>query len=145
MHQAAPINKPRPAWYDDYVPLPGVPDELIGPDGQPRAAWLSFLNQLSADEQSFAAVDRHLRDIGVSYRVHGEARERTWPLSRLPLLIEEEEWNAIAAGVKQRANLIDALLADVYGPGKLVQDGVVPSAMVSGSNEFLRPLAGVQP
>ncbi|MGV3632864.1 MAG: circularly permuted type 2 ATP-grasp protein [Pseudorhodoplanes sp.] len=145
MQKAASGEMPRPAWYDDYVPLPGVPDELIGPDGRPRGAWLNFLHQLSAAEQSLAGVDRHLQDIGVSYRVHGEARERTWPLSRLPLLIEEQEWNAIAAGVTQRARVIEALLADVYGEGRLVKDGVLPAALVSGSSEFMRPLVGVEP
>ncbi|MFN3348004.1 circularly permuted type 2 ATP-grasp protein [Pseudorhodoplanes sp.] len=145
MHRAASAEMARPAWYDDYVPLSGVPDELIGPDGRPRRAWLNFLHQLSADEQSLAAVDRHLQDIGVSYRVHGESRERTWPMSRLPLLIEEEEWNAIAAGVTQRARVIEALLDDVYGKGQLVAEGVLPAALVSGSSEFLRPLVGVEP
>jgi uncharacterized circularly permuted ATP-grasp superfamily protein/uncharacterized alpha-E superfamily protein len=145
MQKAASAETPRPAWYDDYVPLPGVPDELIGSDGRPRSAWLNFLHQLPAAEQSLAAVDRHLQDIGVSYRVHGEARERTWPLSRLPLLIEEQEWNAIAAGVMQRARVIEALLADVYGESRLVKDGVLPAALVSGSSEFMRPLVGVEP
>lgn len=145
MQKAASASNPRATWYDDYAPLPGVPDELIGPDGRPRAAWLNFLHQLSANEQSLAAVDRNLQDIGVSYRVHGEARERTWPMSRLPLLIEEEEWNQIAAGVAQRASVIEAMLADVYGPGNLVKDGVLPAALVSGSSEFLRPMVGIEP
>ncbi len=145
MQRAASANSQHATWYDDYAPLPGVPDELIGPDGRPRAAWLNFIHQLSANEQSLASVDRHLRDIGVSYRVHGEARERTWPMSRLPLLIEEEEWDAIAAGVSQRASIIEAMLADVYGPGNLVRDGVLPAALVSGSSEFLRPMVGIAP
>lgn len=145
MQTAASASIPRATWYDDYAPLPGVPDELMGPDGRPRAAWLNFLQQLSANEQSLAAVDRHLQDIGVSYRVHGEARERTWPMSRLPLLIEEDEWKAIAAGVAQRARVIEALLADIYGPGNLVKDGTLPAALVSGSSEFVRPMAGIEP
>lgn len=136
---------PQQAWYDDYTPLAGVPDELIGPDGRPRAAWLNFIRQLSADERSLAAVDRHLQDSGVSYRVYGEARERNWPMSRLPLLIEEEEWTAIAAGITQRAGLIETMLADVYGPGDLVRDGVIPAPLIAGSTEYVRPLAGVSP
>ena len=136
---------PQQAWYDDYAPLPGVPDELIGPDGRPRAAWINFIQQLSTDERSLAAVDRHLQDIGISYRVYGEARERNWPMSRLPLLIEEEEWTTIAAGITQRAGLIESTLADVYGPGELIRDGVIPAPLIAGSSEFVRPLAGVSP
>ncbi|WP_424362816.1 hypothetical protein [Methylocystis parvus] len=34
------------AWIADYRPLPGVPDELIGPDGRPRAHWSTLLDTL---------------------------------------------------------------------------------------------------
>ncbi len=40
-------------------------------------------------------------------------------MSSLPLLIEESDWQAIVAGVTQRASLMEAVLADVYGPSKL--------------------------
>ena len=96
------------ASYANYAPLPGVPDEFIGTDGQARRAWRQFFDLLESDdsERSLAAAERHMRDIGVSYRVHGEARERPWPMSRLPLLIEESDWQAIVKGVTQRAALI---------------------------------------
>jgi uncharacterized circularly permuted ATP-grasp superfamily protein len=140
-------SKSTGSFYADYAPLPGIPDEFIGRDGKPRAAWRDFFDQLDADdsERSYAAADRHIRDIGVSYRVHGEARERTWPMSRLPLLIEESDWKEIVAGVKQRASVIEALLADVYGAGRLVADGILPAAVVAGSREYLRPLVGLNP
>src|SRR5215207_5933887 len=93
------------ASYANYAPLPGVPDEFVGTDGQARRAWRQFFDLLESDdsERSLAAAERHMRDIGVSYRVHGEARERPWPMSRLPLLVEESDWQAIAKGVTQRA------------------------------------------
>ncbi len=66
-----------------------------------------FLELIDGDdsERSFAAADRRIRDVGVSYRVHGETGERAWPMSRLPLLIEESDWKEIVAGVTQRASL----------------------------------------
>ena len=74
-------KKPH-AWYANYKPLPGVPDEFIGRDGQPRAAWRNFLDLIGSDdsERSLAAADRRIHDIGVSYRVHGEASERACDL-----------------------------------------------------------------
>ncbi len=124
-----------------------MPDEFIGPDGQARGAWRQFFDLLEADdsERSLAAAERHMRDIGVSYRVHGEARERPWPMSRLPLLIEESDWQAIVAGVTQRATIMESLLADIYGPNKLVGEGVIPAAVVAGSQDYLRPLVGMNP
>ena len=127
--------------------MPGIPDEFIGRDGKPRASWRNFLNLLDADdsERSLAAADRRIRDIGVSYRVHGETGERAWPMSRLPLLIEESDWKEIVAGVAQRASVIEALLADVYGAGRLVGDGVLPAAVVAGSRDYLRPMVDMKP
>ena len=46
-------------------------------------------------ERRFDSADRHLRDAGVSYRVPGETAERIWPLSHLPLLIDEAEWQQL--------------------------------------------------
>ena len=66
----------------------------------------------------------------MSYRVQGEAAERIWPLSRMPLLIPEAEWREIARGVAQRAELLERVLADVYGEGRLVAEGVLPAAAV---------------
>ncbi|HEY0223035.1 MAG TPA: circularly permuted type 2 ATP-grasp protein [Pseudolabrys sp.] len=135
------------AWYAKYAPLPGIPDEFIGNDGKPRASWQNFLEQIDADdsERSLAAAARRIRDIEVSYRVHGETGERAWPMSRLPLLIEEGDWKEIAAGVAQRASVIEALLADVYGAGRRVADGIVPAAVVAGSQDYLRPMVGMKP
>ncbi|MDQ4136533.1 MAG: circularly permuted type 2 ATP-grasp protein, partial [Pseudomonadota bacterium] len=133
-----------------YAPLPGVPDEFIGPDGKPRARWLRLLEGLAGlapedIENRFALADRTIRDTGVSYRSRGEERERQWSLSHLPLLVDEGEWRAIAAGVVQRAELLDAVLRDIYGEGRLVTEGALPAAAIAGSPEYLRPLVGIRP
>ncbi|WOJ90267.1 circularly permuted type 2 ATP-grasp protein [Methylocapsa polymorpha] len=134
----------------DYTPLAGIPDEFIGADGRPRAHWLRYLDSLTdlgADDigRRFAAADRHIRDSGVSYRIYGDASERTWPLSHVPLLIEADEWREIAQGVEQRVRLMELILADIYGEGNLFADGDLPAAAVTGSPDFLHPLHGVKP
>ena len=135
------------AAFADYKPLPGVPDEFIGADGEPKPQWLQWMQRVSARDidRSLAVAERHIRDLGISYRVRGEAKERTWPLSRLPLLIDEDEWADISASIVQRASLFEALLRDVYGEAFLVADGLLPAAVVAGSKEFLRPMVGVKP
>ena len=134
----------------DYKPLAGVPDEFIGEDGRPRPYWLRYLNSmtdLGADDigRRFATADRHIREAGVSYRSYGDTRERTWPLSHLPLLIEANEWREIAEGIEQRAELMERILADIYGEGALIAAGDLPAAAVTGSADFLQPLHGVRP
>src|SRR5262249_5256339 len=71
--------------------------------------------------------------------------ERSWPLSYVPLLIDAAEWEALKAGLAQRAALLEAVLADVYGPAELIGTGRLPATLIAGNPEFLRPLAGVVP
>jgi len=137
-------------WTTGYASLPGVRDEFLAEDGNPRPHWLHFLQglaELDAAEiaRRFASADRHIRDMGISYRVYGETGERSWPLSHLPLLIGEGEWRDIAAGIAQRAELLETVLHDLYGEGRLVSGGDLPAAAVTGSANFLRPLQGVKP
>ena len=102
-----------------YRPLPGIFDEMVDREGRVRAHWqplLAMLARLGPSEigRRFAAADRHLRDSGVFYRVYEDASgaERPWPLSHLPLLIDAAEWQALKAGLVQRAELLEAVLAD---------------------------------
>lgn len=138
------------ALIEAYEPLPGIPDEFIDAAGRPRSHWLPYLRgflDLSAAEHDrrFDLANRHMRDTGVSYRAYGDKDVRPWPLSHVPLLISEAEWTAIARGVTQRATLIEGVLADIYGPGRLVREGHLPAAAVTGSADFLHPLCGVPP
>lgn len=136
--------------FSAYSPLPKVLDEFIGPDGLPRAHWSALIDTLAGlgqegVEQRFASARRRIQDLGVTYRVAGETRERAWPLSRLPVLLPEAEWRNIAKGVAQRAELLDLILRDIYGPARLIAEGALPAAVVAGAPEFMRPMQGVKP
>jgi uncharacterized circularly permuted ATP-grasp superfamily protein/uncharacterized alpha-E superfamily protein len=138
------------AWTRGYAPLPGIPDEFIDADGAPRPHWRRLLQALAALEpdeiaQRFAGADRRIRNRGMSYRVRGETSERAWPLSRMPLAIPEAEWREIAHGVAQRAELLERVLADVYGEGRLIAEGLLPAAALTGSTDFIAAMRGVAP
>lgn len=135
-----------------YRPLPGTVDEMMDADGRVRPHWKPLLSQLGAlgteeINRRFAAADRYLHDSGVFYRVYEDpaGAERPWPLSHIPLIIEPSEWKALEEGLIQRAGLLEAVLADSYGPGNLTREGRLPAALVAGNPEFLRPLVGVEP
>jgi Uncharacterized conserved protein len=122
-------------------------DEMMDHHGQVREHWRPFLGMLAAlgpeeVNRRFAAADRHLRDSGVFYRVYEDpaGAVRPWPLSHVPLLIDATEWQELKAGLVQRAELLEAILADIYGPANLVREGRLPAAVVAGNPEFLRPL-----
>ena len=54
-------------------------------------------------------------------------------------MLEHAEWTKIEAALGQRARLINLILQDLYGPQKLLQQRVLPAALVLGNPAFLRP------
>ncbi|WP_295045353.1 circularly permuted type 2 ATP-grasp protein [uncultured Paracoccus sp.] len=143
------MGQPRSA---SYRPLPGVPDEMVGPDGIIRPLWRKLVTHLNAlpDQEltrELARADRYLLDSGVFYRQYGQGQsiERPWPLSHVPVLLAEDDWSRIARAMVQRAELLEALVADLYGPNALIASGHLPAALVAGNPEWLRPMVGVKP
>src|SRR4030081_3635020 len=148
--KARPGHRRVAQWTRDYVRLPGIPDEYIAQDGAPREVWTRFFEAFAAltpidIERRFGAADRHLREAGVTYRAPGEAADKLWPLSHLPLLIGAAEWQQLCAGIVQRAELLELVLNDLYGEARLIAEGAVPAAAIAGSNEYLRSVCGIKP
>lgn len=151
MDAARASDTPLPL-FPDYAPHPGAADEMIGEDGKMRPVWRPFAAALAAlapDERAarFARGAQYLRDAGVFYRQYAEngSAERDWPLSPVPVVIAEQEWQGIEAALQQRADLLEAVMADLYGPARLVTEGALPAALVARNPEWLRPLVGVAP
>ncbi|KQP54269.1 hypothetical protein ASF41_11225 [Methylobacterium sp. Leaf111] len=137
-------------WTSAYRPDRDVPDELMDHEGRPKGAWPRFLDQLGGMDEveigaRFISAVRRIRDTGISYRIYGDKREHAWPLGSLPLVLEQADWETLSAGIVERAALMETILADLYGPERLVAEGLLPAAVVAGSPEFMRPLVGVTP
>ena len=128
-------------------------DELVGPDGAVRvasrdlAASVDLLGTAGLLTRR-AQVRRLVEDDGVTYGTPDDARDglrdsarpqRRWQLDPLPVVLEADEWAGLAPGLAQRAELLDAVLADLYGPRVLLREGVVPAQVVLGHPGFLRP------
>src|SRR5260370_38928923 len=142
-NRAGPGNRRVAQWTRAYVRLPGIPDEFIAPDGAPRPVWTRFFDAFAAltpadTERRFGTADRHLREAGVTYRAPGETADRLWPLSHLPLLIDEPDWQQLTAGIVQRAELLELVLSDLYGEGRLVAECAIPAATIARSTEYSR-------
>ncbi|WP_299816069.1 circularly permuted type 2 ATP-grasp protein [uncultured Roseibium sp.] len=135
-----------------YRPYPGVSDELLDPAGRVRPVWRPFIDHLSSltpEEigNRFARGNQYLNDAGVYFRHYGQndEKEREWPLSHIPVIISEDDWEVISDGLIQRAGLLEQLVADLYGPNKLVSEGYLPASLIARSPEWQRPLVGVTP
>jgi uncharacterized circularly permuted ATP-grasp superfamily protein/uncharacterized alpha-E superfamily protein len=141
-----------PGLAADYRLLPGIPDEMIDPAGNIRPGWSQLLagfDELGAEGLAarFERADQYLRDAGVYYRTYdgAEGKERAWPLAPVPLIIDESDWLLITHGLVQRAELLERLVADIYGSNALVARGLLPPELIARNPEFLRPVVGVKP
>lgn len=138
-------------------PEPAAWDELRLPDGRLREAWRRFAGWLPAFggpdalaqdfDQRQAQVAQQIRRDGVTHNVFSDSgvASRPWSLELLPLLIGPTDWQHIERGVAQRAALLEALLADLYGPQRLLHQGLLPPALLLRHPGYLRPMVGVQP
>jgi uncharacterized circularly permuted ATP-grasp superfamily protein len=125
-------------------------DELLDGTGAVRPHWRPLIDRLADNgaEGVRRGVDlarRLIIENGVTYNVYADSqgRDRPWVLDPLPILLTAAEWREIELGVIQRAQLFDALLADLYGPQKLLADGVVPAELPFGHPNFLWPCHGI--
>ena len=135
----------------------GVWDELRADDGALRSPWRAFAELLpeppagldmAADlDRRVSQVAQQIRLDGVTHNVFGDegVASRPWSLELLPLLIEPADWLKIEQGVTQRAALLEAMLDDLYGPRKLLHEGLLPPALMLRHPGYLRPMHGVQP
>jgi uncharacterized circularly permuted ATP-grasp superfamily protein/uncharacterized alpha-E superfamily protein len=136
----------------DYPPDAGRYDELFAAPSTPRAHWRRMFEELATASPAGLAsrlglVERDVRDSGVTYNVYADpqGQDRPWDLDVLPLILPADEWSAIAAGVAQRARLLNAILADVYGDASLLASGLLPPRLVLGHSGYLRPARGSKP
>jgi uncharacterized circularly permuted ATP-grasp superfamily protein/uncharacterized alpha-E superfamily protein len=130
---------------DSYRPLPGAVDELLDDAGSLRSHWAHVgraLDELGLDElvRRRREAARLLDDDGVTYNVYedGPGSPAPWRLDPLPVLVSSDEWAAIERGIIQRAELLNLVLADLYGPRDLLRRGVLPPELVLSHPGFVR-------
>ena len=136
----------------NYRAMPGVFDEMVLPSGELRPHWKtfgSFLAQCSdADlKQRNDSIQRLLADHGATYNIYDDAlgTSRPWMLDLLPFIVAEQDWRRVQEGLDQRGRLLNAILLDLYGPQKLLRNGLLPPGIVQANPGFLRPVMGINP
>src|SRR5580658_7823411 len=121
---------------------------MFAAPGKPRApydALVSVLQPMDPAELRFRADQpaRVFTERGVTYDYAGE--ERPFPVDLIPRVIDALEWQLVQRGVRQRVLALEAFLADVYGAGKVFDDGVMPWRMIYTSPRFIREVADFAP
>lgn len=131
-----------------YACPAGVWDEVYSEDGGVRPGWPRFLTALRGVAPAELArrsglAERMLRENGVNYHspLDGGAGARPWRLDLLPMLLTMAEWTQVGDALTQRANLLNRIIADIYGPQTLLDEGLLPPELVYANSEYLRALA----
>jgi len=141
-----------PDLLDRYPLTTGTYHELLDGSGAVRAHWRRLFDQLQRSTpaqllQRQALLARQIQENGVTYNVYADPKgaDRPWELDLLPHVIDAQEWKRLSAGIAQRARLLNAVLADLYGPQRLISEGLLPAELVFGHNNFLWPCQGITP
>ncbi len=135
-----------------YASVEGRYDELLSAPGLPRVHWDAFLRSLAGREgievsETLALMEREIRENGITYNVYADPKgaDRPWEVDPLPLLLSAAEWDEIAAGIAQRADLLNRVLGDIYGPQELLRSGAIPPSIIFGHSGYLHQVQGIRP
>lgn len=119
---------------------------MVDGAGRIRAHWRGLLNAFSslgygALAERAKRLDRAFEEEGVATVLASDAARarRPWRCDPVPLILTEGEFAALEAGLAQRARMFAALLDDIYGPQRLLAEGLLPARLVFGNPHFLRP------
>ncbi|HKQ69014.1 MAG TPA: circularly permuted type 2 ATP-grasp protein [Polyangiaceae bacterium] len=142
------------AWLSPYrrARTPGSYDEVLDAGGAPRLAWQKLVAAFGGMGEAeigrrWEQAQRLLHEHGVSYDAYGDPQgvSRPWNLAPIPVVIGADEWSDVGRGLRQRALLLDGILADLYGARRLLTTGSVPPEIVFSHPGFVRACSGIVP
>ena len=126
---AMTLDPARPSPGAAKYPLdPGGFDEAFAPGGTPRPPYAAVLDALARHDLAVLRerVQTASAALGLEFGL--------W--SARPRLIEAGEWEALERGLTQRADALNAFIADAYGERRIFDAGVVPKRLLETSSGY---------
>ena len=118
-------------------------DELVTGQKSIRYHWQGILSVIRALPgglgERVESARRQLEESGATLNLLDDRAAPRWTFDPLPFVVAPDEWAALETGLIQRARLLDAILADVYGPQKLLRERLLPPMLVHANRHFHRP------
>lgn len=148
---SSPIGSDRVPTLANYE-TEGFFDELV--DGsnvaRPDAEQLvELIRQMPLDEliRRQRSIERSLYQMGITFTVYSDAAgtEKIMPFDVLPRIVSAVLWQHMEAGLKQRIRALNRFLSDIYGPQRILRDGVIPRELVESAPSFLQGCIGLRP
>ena len=126
-------------------------DEVLKSDMTINPNWKQLLDNLTqmGTEALISKQDEInwlMEENGVTYNVYNDPKgmHRAWELNIVPFLIHEKEWKTVEKGIKQRAELLNLILEDIYGKRELIKQGIIPQEVIFAHRGFLRQCDQIQ-
>ena len=151
LHAKSQNPKTGENFFSGYAVDPSCYDEMFTADGEPRdhcrRLW-EALNSMSRTD--IAAMqeraERSFLHEGITFAVYGDegAQERIIPIDLLPRVLDAKTWEFIELGLRQRLDTLNLFLADVYGPARILADGILPADLVYSCPQYRIEMRGVQ-
>jgi uncharacterized circularly permuted ATP-grasp superfamily protein/uncharacterized alpha-E superfamily protein len=127
-------------------------DELVTGQKSIRYHWQGILSVIRALPgglgERVESARRQLEESGATVNLLDDRGAPRWTFDPLPVVVAPDEWAALETGLVQRARLLDAVLADLYGPQTLLKQRLLPPMLLHANRHFLRPcrvMDGVAP
>ncbi len=120
---------------------------MFDPKGETRSHYAPLHSRIDtlgaaalADRQR--TLERSFLLQGITFTVYGAetTTERIIPTDLFPRIIPAAEWARVEAGLIQRLRALNLFLADIYGPQKILSDGVIPRDLVLGAPSYRREM-----
>jgi uncharacterized circularly permuted ATP-grasp superfamily protein/uncharacterized alpha-E superfamily protein len=134
--------------FGDYTASSQSYDEVFSAAGAMHPHWQRFADaaaHISSEEFSrrWLQAQRLLRQNSLAYPdpTDPHARKHPWALDAFPLTIGAEEWRKLSDALTQRAVVLDLVLRDLFGPQRLLREGILPPEVVFRHPGFLLPYA----
>ncbi|NTW36507.1 MAG: circularly permuted type 2 ATP-grasp protein, partial [Syntrophobacteraceae bacterium] len=125
-------------------------DEMLADDGAPRPQYAGLYRQLTelpADElrSRQQAADLSFLNQGITFTVYGqeEGTERIFPYDLVPRVLTDAEWQTIERGLTQRILALNLFLKDIYGPGRVLAEGIIPRELLYSCRHYRREMRGL--
>ena len=133
------------------APVAGF-DELIERTGTIKPHWAPLLQELAALSPATRLLrteqlNARVRETGIAHDLFADptSTAQPWRIDLVPLVVAPQEWQFLERALIQRARLFESILADLYGPQRLLASGAIPHQLLFSDPSFLRPCHGLRP
>ncbi|MCP5417788.1 MAG: circularly permuted type 2 ATP-grasp protein [Chromatiaceae bacterium] len=95
-----------------------------------------------------ASAELAIKEMGITFTVYNEQDgtiDRNWPFDIVPRIIPRQEWERVAAGLRQRVKALNLFIDDLYHEQRIVKEGVFPAEVLKQSKNFRPQCCGVNP